>query len=161
MARFIRVQVRGLAKTQAALDKVGKEAPKALGSAFFQIGEEIIGLAKEKFVPVDFGHLRASGFVELPKITRRGATVEIGFGGPAGVGNVGGDSNRISVGYAIIVHENPRAGRTGGVSPQGKPYKTFSTVGGWKFLEKPFNQAQRGLDRRAAELIQRFIPATR
>lgn len=47
--------------------------------------------------------------------------------------------------YAPYVHENPRAGKTGGVSPRGTVYKPgkgstrqmYSTVGNWKFLEKP------------------------
>jgi hypothetical protein len=50
--------------------------------------------------------------------------------------------------YAIKVHENPIAGKTGGISPAGYAYragrttsgkrsqrKMFSTVGQWKFLE--------------------------
>ncbi len=159
--RFLDVKITGLRRTDAELRRLGRQAPKALASAFFQIGEEIIGLSKEKFVPVDLGHLRASGFVEVPKISGNAVTVEIGFGGPAGVGNVGGDSNKINVGYAIVVHENPRAGRTGGVSPKGRAYKTFATTGQWKFLETPFKAAQRNLDRRTAELIRRFEPKFR
>jgi len=45
--------------------------------------------------------------------------------------------------YAPFVHENPRAGKTGGVSPSGHKYGggrsseiRWSRVGGWKFLEK-------------------------
>jgi len=46
--------------------------------------------------------------------------------------------------YAIFVHENPRAGKTGGMSPKGLAYKpskgsrriVYSTVGQWKFLEQ-------------------------
>ncbi len=162
MAReFIKVKIKGIPELEAELQRLGRQAPKALGSAFFQIGEEIIGLSKEKFVPVDLGHLRSSGFVEPAKISGSNVTVELGFGGPAGVGNIGGDSNRVRVGYAIVVHENPRAGKTGGVSPKGRQYKTWSTVGGWKYLETPFNDAQRNLDRRAAELVRRFEPKFR
>lgn len=47
--------------------------------------------------------------------------------------------------YAGYVHENPRAGKTKGISPRGVRYKPekgstrqmYSTVGNWKFLEKP------------------------
>lgn len=151
----------GIPKTNRALERLARRAPKALASAYFQIGEEIIGESKEKFVPVDQGILRASGFVELPRISGAKVSVELGFGGPAGKGNVGGDSNKENVGYAIVVHENPRAGKTGGVSPRGREYKTWSTVGGWKFLERPFKAAQRGLDRRTAELLRRFEPKFR
>lgn len=159
--RFINVKVKGLPELEAELVRLGRRAPKALGSAFFQIAEEIIGLSKEKFVPVDQGILRASGFVEVPKISGSNVSVELGFGGPAGKGNIGGDSNKEKVGYAIVVHENPRAGKTGGTSPKGRSYKTWSTVGGWKYLERPFNAAQKNLDRRAAELVRRFEPKFR
>jgi len=55
--------------------------------------------------------------------------------------------------YATFVHENPRAGKTGGVSPKGVKYSAgknpsgkkskrivFSTVGQWKFLETALKQ---------------------
>jgi len=55
--------------------------------------------------------------------------------------------------YALTVHENPRAGKTGGVSPSGKAYSAGRTTGGrkstrvvwaekgnWKFLENPFKR---------------------
>ena len=32
-------------------------------------------------------------------------TVTLGFGGPAGIGNQGGETNNTEVGYAIWVHE--------------------------------------------------------
>lgn len=161
MARFGQIRITGLRQTDAELNRLGKKAPKVLSSALFQVAEEIIGKSKENFVPVDFGHLRNSGFVELPKISGGKVTVEAGFGGPAGKGNVGSTSNKISVGYAIVVHENPRSGRTGGVSPKGKKYQTWSTVGQWKYLEQPFNDAQRNMDERLAGLIRRAEPRFR
>jgi len=50
--------------------------------------------------------------------------------------------------YAPFVHENPRAGKTGGYSPKGKVYKpekgssriVWSRVGQWKFLEDAVKQ---------------------
>jgi hypothetical protein len=52
--------------------------------------------------------------------------------------------------HARRTHENPRAGKTGGVSPRGKKYtpgllpsgrrstrKVYATSGQWKFLETP------------------------
>lgn len=60
-----------------------------------------------------------------------------------------------SAAYAAFVHENPRAGKTGGVSPKGKQYlapmlpsgkrsaqAVFSTVGQYKFLEQPLMTEQ-------------------
>ena len=129
MAIFARVKVKGLKKTNERLRKLGKKGPQLLGSAFFQIGEEIIGKSKEDFVPVDKGHLRNSGFVELPKESGGSVTVELGFGGPAGKGNVGNSKNKISVGYALRVHEDTLAKHRDGT--------------GAKYLEKPFKLAQR------------------
>jgi hypothetical protein len=83
-------------------------------------------------VPVVTGTLRSSATVDPPVITGDQVVVSMGYGGAA---------KR----YAFKVHENPRAGRTGGVSPSGKKYYprpglsvSYSTVGEWKFLEKPF-----------------------
>jgi hypothetical protein len=61
--------------------------------------------------------------------------------------------------YAASVHENPRAGKTGGVSPSGRQYQrtktgrpTWSTrpQGQWKFLE----QAVQGNKNEIIRIIQ-------
>lgn len=67
--------------------------PQALVAALYQEAQEILTIAKERYVPVDTGALRASGFVEPPTLTPNGATMSIGFGGP-------------SAPYAVIVHED-------------------------------------------------------
>lgn len=70
------------------------------GKALKEQGEEVLKLAKEKYVPVQTGNLRDSGVVEGPEITRThegGASkieVDISFGGTAAQ-------------YAHIVHEAP------------------------------------------------------
>jgi hypothetical protein len=75
--------------------------------------------------------------------------------------------------YALKVHENPRAGQTGGWGPQGpteiafrviggivRPIgaqrKRYSTVGQWKFLEQPFLARAKGL---AARIRARVLKA--
>ena len=58
--------------------------------------------------------------------------------------------------YALKVHENPRAGKTGGVSPRGQKYGsgltqsgnkstriTWARKGKWKFLEDPMKNNTR------------------
>lgn len=51
--------------------------------------------------------------------------------------------------YAWSVHENPRAGKTGGVSPSGKRYKpkTYSTrpAGQYKFLELALTENEQAI----------------
>jgi hypothetical protein len=55
-----------------------------------------------------------------------------------------GNRYYVAVGYTVVyatrVHENPRSGRTAGVSPSGRRYKKWSKVGKWKFLEDPLKE---------------------
>ena len=82
------------------------------------------------------GNLQDSHYSEVFD-TIKGPAVEVGF----------------TAFYAPFVHENPRAGKTGGESPRGIKYKApilpsgkrsteavFSVVGKWKFLEDPLKK---------------------
>lgn len=138
------VDVKGLKETQTVLKRLGSAGPILGGGALFREGERIMGDSKENYVPVDSGNLRSTGHVELPKISGGKVTVELGYGGPAAP-------------YALTVHENQRAGKTGGISPHGKPYKTWAKVGTWKYLETPFKKAVSGMDRRIAKDIWREL----
>ena len=112
--------------------KYGAIAADTTASTLYTEAEAIIADAKENYVPVVTGALRGSGFVEPPKISGGKMTVTLGFGGPAAK-------------YALIVHENPRAGKTKGKSPSGAKYKKYSKVGQWKYLETPFNKRVKGV----------------
>jgi hypothetical protein len=138
MAKDFRAQFE---RAKKAIRDLGIDAVKPAGGALFREAEEIMGDSKDNYVPVDFGTLRNSGFVDLPVIQGTRVTVRAGFGGPAAP-------------YALAVHENPRSGKTGGVSPQGKKYQHFAAVGQWKYLEIPFRQALRGMDARLARRIR-------
>jgi hypothetical protein len=142
------VTIHGLPKVKKALKALGAKGPKALGGALFREGEGIMGDSKEKYVPVDLGNLKSSGHVQHPKITSNGASVELGFGGPAAP-------------YALAVHENPRSGKTGGVSPSGAQYKTWSKVGQWKYLETPYKEHLKGMDNRIAADLRKKLPETK
>lgn len=131
------VSVRGLPQTMKALKKLGDKGPKVLSGALFREGEGIMGDSKEKFVPVVTGNLKSSGHVDKPKITASGASVELGFGGPAAT-------------YALAVHENPNTGKTA----------TGSQVGEWKYLETPFKQHLTNMDQRLAQDMRRQLPET-
>jgi hypothetical protein len=132
------VTVSGLPKVQKALKALGKKGPKAMGKALFREGEGIMGDSKEKFVPVVTGNLRASGHVNLPKITINGASVQLGYGGPAAP-------------YALAVHENPNVGKT----------ETGSQVGEWKYLERPYKQRVKGMGDRVAKDMKAALPETK
>ncbi len=126
MAKFVDIKLRGLPQTNRALRGLGPKGNNALAKALFAEATDILNESKEKQVPVDFGALRDSGDVDLPKTTIGGTFVEIFFGGP-------------SAPYALVQHENLTFGHT---------------VGKAKYLEDPFNVAQKGLDRRVASRIR-------
>lgn len=140
---------RGVAEMRGRLARLERQLPSHLGTALYQEAEEIIGEAKERLVPVrnhpPAGALRASGFVEPPDHRPGGAVrVVLGFGGPG-------------VKYAASVHENPRAGRTGGVSPSGRKYKSWAEVGEWKFLERPLLAAGGQLAERLGRRLRALL----
>jgi hypothetical protein len=91
------VAVRGLRALQARFTRIGK-SPKVLKSVevvLFRGGHKIMR-ASQRIVPVDKGPLKNSGLVDPPVLKGRKVEVTLGYG----------DS---TVGYAIHVHENPRA----------------------------------------------------
>ena len=134
------VTVQGTKGILDALKALGEQAMPALGQSLYEEAEAVMATSKEQYVPVDTGVLRNTGYVAAPEQLGPLVSVEVGFGGPAAP-------------YALAVHENPRAGKTGGVSPQGKPYKHWARVGEWKYLETPMKAATAGLlDRLEAKL---------
>jgi len=136
------VAVSGGDALAAKLQKFGKLAKPILARAMFEEAEEIGNLCKNKYVPKDTGDLAGSFFREPPVITPYGVRQVIGFGGAAAK-------------YAWVTHENPRAGKTGGVSPSGRKYKHWASVGGWKYLERTMNASARHLPRRLGARIMR------
>lgn len=145
MGRAITLSLEGLAETVEMLRRVGESSKDEFAAAIYQEAEAVMAKSKT-LVPVDTGTLRASGHVQKPRKSGRQVSVELGYGGPAAR-------------YALDVHENPRAGQTHGKSPSGRPYKTWSKVGQWKYLEQPFVEASRGMLRRIADRVQRAIAA--
>ena len=43
------------------------------------------------------------------------------------------------------------------MSPSGKKYKHWAKVGGWKYLEKPYNLKIKGMDQRVALAVKEEI----
>ncbi len=139
---MITIQLEGTEQLERRLASLGPHAVPVLAQAMYQDGEQIMAISKEQYVPVDFGVLRASGYVEQPEIAAPEIRVTLGYGGAARD-------------YALVTHENPRAGKTGGVSPRGRLYEHWAKVGEWKYLETPFKAASAGmLDRWGAFLNQ-------
>lgn len=103
------IQVQGVPQLRAALRAAGAMATPALAAAGLQEMEEIMAEAK-MITPVDLGVLRDSGHVLPPKITAKEVEITAGFGGAASD-------------YAVVQHER---------------LDYNHTVGGPKFLERPF-----------------------
>ena len=102
----ITFKLKGVGNLSKKLEKYTKLASEETKRTLFMEAEGIMAESKEKFVPVMTGALRGSGFVEPPKVQGGNMSVTLGYGGPAAP-------------YAVVVHENPRAGKTGGRSPGG------------------------------------------
>lgn len=117
------VTITGEDKVIAQLLAWQREMPNLIAKALREEAELTMTDAK-KLCPVMTGALRASGYVYVRSVVGRTVEAVAGFGGAAAP-------------YALAVHENPRAGRTGGVSPEGRRYKRYARSGQWKFLEQP------------------------
>lgn len=114
----------------AAIDKYARVTlPNGIARGLTKWGDETMVEIKQSDVPVMDGPLRSSGVVLPIDVSGDRTTLTLGFGGPAAP-------------YAAAVHENPRSGKTGGVSPKGKKYKRWAKVGAYKYLEGPM--ARRG-----------------
>lgn len=124
----IGVTIKGTDAVLKALRLLGANAPKAMGAALYQEGNDILRAAKA-ITPVDTGVLKGSGFVNLPVHSGSAVSVTLGFGGAASA-------------YAEVQHE------------ELSYYHTPPTQA--KYLEQPFHEAvNSGMDRRLArKLIQ-------
>ncbi len=122
------IEIKGAVEWKAKLGRMGPAAFAAMVAGGYQAFEEIMTKSKEEYVPVDQGTLRSTGHVEPPSVSGMRAEITMGYGGPAAP-------------YALAVHENPRAGKTGGLSPTGKPYEHWARTGGWKYLETPLKES--------------------
>jgi hypothetical protein len=100
----------------------------AAEGAVTEIGNEVITDAKETYVPVDSGNLRASGYVDDPVRTPDTIELVMGFGGAA-------------ASYALAIHEHPSA-----ISPpswlakegRGEQIQWSKPGTGPKYLQTPF-----------------------
>lgn len=125
MGKGLTMTLRGAG---AVLDKLGdlrQAANQDLQRAVRTHAEDVIAESQEHHVPVMDGTLRSSAYVSS------------GQGGGVVWAKLG-----FSAAHARSVHENPRAGKTGGVSPSGQKYKKWAKVGGWKFLERPLRASE-------------------
>lgn len=130
--------MEGLDKLTKRLDKSGKLSPKAMAGPLKLEAELIMTKSKKHFVPTDQGPLKSSGHVKKPVITRKKATVLLGYGGAASA-------------YALAVHEHPSRH-----SPSSWRGGVSFTSGGPHFLSRPVKEARKGFGRRVARHLDLF-----
>jgi len=89
-------QVSGDEQTILALDLLRENLREGIRKGLLEAAEKVITTAKEGYVPVRYGWLRASGYTEPLEDQEQSIVVELGFGkeGP-------------SRDYALFVHERP------------------------------------------------------
>lgn len=109
---------------------IDKLLPALVAKALHAEAKRIFQRSQE-LVPRATGRLASSGRVSAPEFVGPIVGVDIDYGG-----------EEYGVPYAVKVHETPRAGRTGGVDRQGRPYPpgTWSQTGQWKYLEAARNE---------------------
>jgi hypothetical protein len=138
------MKTKGDKKMLRNLEKLEEKSINIAKKALFAEAANIIADSKENYVPVDTGNLRKSAHTDKPKFHNKTIFITFGYGG-------------LAASYAADVHENPRAGKTGGYSPSGHKYKTWAKTGGWKYLEFPLKKALNGMAVRLAERIKRYV----
>ncbi|MFW6079001.1 MAG: hypothetical protein ACODAE_05230 [Gemmatimonadota bacterium] len=137
------IEVTGTRRVRRALGRMKRAARReAMPRALRQEMELVVGEAKE-IAPIDKGPLAASGHAQPARI--RGGVVSVtgGFGGPAGAGNLGGETNTEEVGYALVQHER--------LDYRHAPGRQA------KYLEQPFFQRAPQIPRRVAEELERTL----
>ncbi len=111
--------IEGLDDTIANLNREIRRIDQRSFAGLIKAGLFVKARSQEE-APVDQGTLLNSAFIYSFK-TMKGYGVYVGY----------------TAAYAVFVHENPRAGKTEGLSPSGNRYKTWAGAGKWKFLEDP------------------------
>lgn len=135
----MKTTVEGLDELEQDLEAKFRSTFFDAASAIYIEGEETISKAKPQ-TPVDEGPLRNSGHVQPPEMFVDEIDVELGFGGPAGAGNQGGETNDEDVGYAVYVHEDLTA-------QHNPPTKA-------KYLEDPVEERRSGMTNRVVRRMR-------
>ena len=121
----VSVRMTGYEETLRRARSIQAAIPPAIAGALHREAKRMMS-ASQDLVPIVSGQLHGSAYVTSPRIDGPVISVELGY----------------NARHAIVTHENPRAGKTGGVSPKGKYYPegTYSRTGQWKFLDTPVYQ---------------------
>jgi len=97
----LEVKIQGMDAALAELQRLAKQYLLAAMRALNRQAEFVMTDSKLRYCPVKDGHLRGSGHIQPDP---QKMLVVLGYGGPAGIGNVG-KTNTKDVGYAVVQHE--------------------------------------------------------
>lgn len=146
------IVIEGDLAVRKALQDLGEQAVPAIRAALYEEATALLNEA-DLLVPRDTGTLAGSKFqAEESGVDAKSVAVTVGYGGAAAK-------------YALSVHENPRSGKTGGMSPavgsvgpqKPRKYKHWAAVGQWKYLETPFKARTAGFLDRIGRSLQRTL----
>jgi len=135
------IQLFGVGDVLGKLKSMGHNAQKVAGAVMKEEADEVLRLAKDRYVPIDTGALKDSGFTKGPSYPRKGAVeVTVGFGPSLHTRRARGGQSGSE--YAVPVHEMPNL---------------LHQHGSWKYLQIPLLIRMAGFERRAGgEIIHRI-----
>ncbi len=132
-------EIHGIADMVNRLRMLSHNLPGRAAAALYSEAEAIMTRAKDEFVPVDLGTLRASGMVDPPVIEGATISVRLSFGGAAAA-------------YALAVHEYPSGHNPPSWDKAAEV--TFHPEGrGPKYLEIPLREAAEDMAGRLAQKL--------
>ena len=163
MGISVTLNVKGSPELNAALRKLGADAPRGAGAALYQEAETIMGASKLE-VPVDMGPLRASGFVELPKFEGTRATVTMGYSHETAIWMHEGTGPAVGR-PAFFPPPQAFAGwaaRHGIPTDKGTLFVLARSIGRKgirprKFLSGPLQRAENGMSARLARRMEQWL----
>ena len=137
------LRISGFEQLRAVIKRLGEAGVTAGSAAIYREAERIMTDSKQNYVPVapDGGTLKASGVVVPPEHKGHTITVVMGYGGAAAA-------------YALAGHEHLSAHSPPSwvaAEASGGGVHWHLSGHGPKYLEKPFNEARKGMDARLAE----------
>ena len=127
MAAF-EVQHTGFDEVMRNLARLAEGDPAIAGAVLFEEATDIMGDSVADYAPRKEGILAGTGHVQPPKVSKRGASVTMGYGS-------------LAVRYAKVQHES---------------LHFRHRVGQAKYLERPLLASKRGMNRRMAARVHRL-----
>lgn len=136
-------ELKGTRAMQRKIERIARDFPNKVEQSLRVEAELVMTDSKKNFVPVDLGTLRSSGHVGSVERAGRDLSVTLDYGGA-------------SAPYALAVHEHPSTH-----SPPSWEGKAVTDISNWsldgrgpKYLERPLNNALKGMARRIAASLR-------